>query len=308
MTKEDIEDYKPPVDNFDDTDDDDDSITITIGRKKKNKKPQMPIIPEPEKETPRYTFSTKEKYKKEIEGERARQKAIAKARAEYQPLEDELQAEREKTEKITSGEYVPEKKGFCDKHPKLCKAVGKGKTKSVPLPDTVNTEIPKKKSKRQLAKEQKEQERLDRIKKGTDTYCDRHPKLCKAGKIIGGTALVGAAVGAAAIDPTSAGLALGTISPSRKTKKSSQKSKSASKTAAAKRKTASSRSRTTASKTKSASKRSASTAKRRTTSQTARKPTQKRTTVKRATKSTPKKKTPKKPRNNDWWGAGDAGL
>lgn len=307
MTKEDIEDYKPPVDNFDDTDDDD-SITITIGRKKKNKKPQIPIPPEPEKETPRYTFSTKKGYKKEIEGERARQEAIAKARAEYQPLEDELQAEREKTEKIASGEYVPEKKGFCDKHPKLCKAVGKGKTKSIPVPDKSDIEVPqKKKSKRQIIKEQKEQERLERIENGTDTYCDRHPKLCKAGKVAGGAALV--ATSPLWLPEAAVEVAIeGSAAAYKKIKSKTTKAKPKSKSAGTKKRTASSRSRTTVSKTKSAPKRSASTAKRRTASQTARKPTQKRTTVKRATKSTPKKKTPKKPRNNDWWGAGDAGL
>ena len=168
----------------------------------------------------------------------------------------------------------------------------------------------KKKQDERIAKMQgklkTEEERLDRIRDGTSTFCDRHPKICKAGKA---AAVTGAAVGSAALIGAAVvsgdGAALGGLAGGMDTKQ--RKSPSKTKTAP-KRSTNSSRSRTTASKTKTAPKRSASTAKRRTTSQTARKPTQKRTTVKRTTKSTPKKKTPKRPRNNDWWGAGDAGL
>ena len=132
----------------------------------------------------------------------------------------------------------------------------------------------------------KEQERLDRIREGTDSFCDRHPKICKAGK-------AAAVAGAVATSPIWAPEAATEYAIDKIEKRSSPKSP---------------KKRTTASKTKSAPKRSASTAKKKTTSQTARKPTQKRTTVKRATKSTPKKKSSKKSKGGDWWGYGDAGL
>ncbi len=168
----------------------------------------------------------------------------------------------------------------------------------------------KKKQDERIAKMQSElkteEERLDRIRGGTSTFCDRHPKICKAGKA---AAVTGAAVGSAALIGAAVvsgdGAALGGLAAGMDTKQ--RKSPSKTKTAP-KRSTNSPGLRTTASKTKTAPKRSASTPKKKTVSQTARKPAQKRTTVKRATKSTPKKKSSKKSKGGDWWGYGDAGL
>ena len=141
----------------------------------------------------------------------------------------------------------------------------------------------------------KEQERLERIKEGTDTFCDRHPKICKAGK-------AAAVVGAVATSPIwvpevgvdyIADKAKENVRPQPTPRPRTQ-------TVA--------RPRTTASKTKTTVKRTASTSKGRTTSQNARKPTQKRTTASKARKSTPKKKSPRKPKGSDWWSYGEAGL
>ena len=138
----------------------------------------------------------------------------------------------------------------------------------------------------------KEQERLERIKEGTDTFCDRHPKICKAGK-------AAAVAGAVATSPIWVTEAATEYAIDRVEKRSSAKSPK-------KRTTTSSH--TTTSKTKTTVKRTASTSKGRTTSQNARKPTQKRTTTSKARKSTPKKKSPKKPKGSDWWSYGEAGL
>ena len=92
---------------------------------------ETPVPEQPETEDAtkgkKFTFSSKKEYKKHIKGEKARQKAIEKARAKYQPLEDELQAEKERTKRMSDGETVEprQKKSFCERHPKVCK-VGKG--------------------------------------------------------------------------------------------------------------------------------------------------------------------------------------
>ena len=142
----------------------------------------------------------------------------------------------------------------------------------------------------------KEQERLERIKEGTDTFCDRHPKICKAGK-------AAAVAGAVATSPIwGPEVAVEYTYDKVKSKDSATpKSKPRTQASAAK-------PRTTASKTKTTVKRTASTSKGRTTSQNARKRTQKRTTTSKAHKSTPKKKSPRKPKGSDWWDYGDAGL
>lgn len=159
----------------------------------------------------------------------------------------------------------------------------------------------------------KEQERLERIKEGTDTFCDRHPKICKAGKV---AAVAGAVATSPIWTPDVAveyavdKIEKRSVSKSAGTRTTTSKTKSAPKRTAStsKGRTTSQRASTTSSKARTTAKRTASTSKGRTTPKKAQKPTQKRTTTKGTAKSTPKKKSPKKPRSSDWWGYGDAGL
>ena len=140
----------------------------------------------------------------------------------------------------------------------------------------------------------KEQERLERLQEGTDTFCDRHPKICKAGK-------VAAVAGAVATSPIWVPeIGVDYVADKAKENVRPRSTRPRTQTVA--------KPRTTVSKTKTTTKRTVSTSKRSKPSQNARKPTQKRTTASKARKSTPKKKSPKKPKGSDWWGYGDAGL
>lgn len=236
-----------------------------------------------ESEEPKYTFTSKREYKKHIKGEKARQKAIEKARAKYQPLEEELEYERDRSKRIADGETVEprKKKTFCERHPKVCKTgknIGEFATTTAGGVKTVTKKT------------------YDATKKVVSTTAEGVRKFDeKLSEDRGHT------FGSVFDDePTGS-----RVSSSKVRTSSTKKTKTASTT---KGRMPPQRASTTSSKARTTAKRTASTTKGRTTPKKAQKPTQKRTTTKGTAKSTPKKKSPKRPRESDWWGYGDAGL